>query len=65
MTLDLLDLLIVANCFPGVVVPWWVWALGILSSVGGNITMHQLKKKFGIGGLKKFNPGKDPPPSVW
>lgn len=48
MTLDLLDLLIVANCFPGVVVPWWAWVLGILSTIGYNITWNKIKKRLGI-----------------
>jgi hypothetical protein len=34
--IDLLDLLLIANfCFDKPV-PWWLWCLGVLATLGGN-----------------------------
>lgn len=40
MTLDLLDLLLIAHFCFGKPVPWWLWILGVFAGIG---TMHHLE----------------------
>jgi hypothetical protein len=47
MTLDLLDLLLVsAFCFDKTV-PWWLWVLGVVASIGGGMRMEKITKALG------------------
>lgn len=45
MTLDLLDLLLIAKfCFDKPV-PWWLWGLGAMATLASNQTLRFFNKK--------------------
>jgi hypothetical protein len=46
MTLDLLDLLLVAQFCFGRDVPWWMWVLGALSTLSAHGYLHEFTKKY-------------------
>lgn len=44
MSLDLLDLLLIAEFGFKADFPWWMWVIGVLSSLGGSYRIERITK---------------------